>query len=66
MNTQTQSLNVVEAFVNQYGFEAIPALIAGSVAFTVNIGGCEIIKHTLRSAIKLADDMQEVRIRVGN
>lgn len=52
---------VVDAFIQAHHAAAIPALIGAAVLWAVDNGGADVVKGSLRNAIKLADTMNAAR-----
>lgn len=55
--------HVVESTLSLHRAAAIPALIGACVVWAVEHGGAEIVKGSLRNAIKLADQLESDRRR---
>lgn len=52
------SQNVVDQFVFAHRAAAIPALIGACVAWAVEHGGGDVVRESLRSAIKVSVEME--------
>jgi len=56
-NATAQAILTVDAFVQSHRAAAIPALLGACVLWAVEHGGKDLVKGSLRNAIKLADEM---------
>lgn len=55
--------DVVCAFIERHHAAAIPALIGYCVMWAVDNGGLSLIKQTLASVSRAADDMEKIRMK---
>jgi len=60
-NAADDAVAVIDAFIQAHHAAAIPALIGAAVMWAVDNGGADVVKGSLRNAIKLADAMSAAR-----
>lgn len=64
-NVIEQASLLVDGFIYDHRAAAIPALIGACVLWAVEHGGADVVKGSLRNAIKMADDMNHERLKHG-
>lgn len=62
-NAADDAVAVLDAFIRDHHAAAIPALIGAAVLWAVEHGGTDVVKGSLRRAIKMADEMERERRR---